>query len=90
MNGEERKTKAVALQYDALQHSAPKVVAAGKGTIAEQIIQKAQAFDIPLFSNPELADSLISLKVDTEIPPQLYQAVADVFVWLMKQEAKLA
>ena len=79
---------AVALKYDSEQNNAPKVVASGKNEIADKIIQKAKEYNVPIFSNPELASSLITLDVDQEIPTQLYQVVADVFVWLMINESK--
>ncbi len=78
--------KAVALKYDSTAGSAPKVVAKGKGAIAEKILQKAEAFDVPVFQNEALANSLLSLDIDEQIPPNLYKAVAEVFVWLMKTE----
>ena len=78
--------KAVALKYDEAQSGAPKVIAKGKGTIAEKILQKAQEFEVPVFQNEALATSLLSLNVDEQIPPNLYKAVAEVFVWLMKSE----
>ena len=81
--------RAVALKYDTENPTgAPKVVAKGKGTVAEKIMQKAEEFDIPLFQNAALADSLLKLDIDEQIPPSLYQAVAEVFVWLMKSEKK--
>ena len=52
-------------------------------------MQKAKEFDIPVFVNKELVESLVSLEIDTEIPPKLYEAVVEVFVWLTKQEARL-
>jgi len=78
--------KAVALKYDSAAGGAPKVIAKGKGTIAEKILQKAEAFDVPVFQNEALANSLLSLDIDEQIPPNLYKAVAEVFVWLMKTE----
>jgi flagellar biosynthesis protein len=84
-----KKKKAVALKYDQEnQQAAPKVVAKGKGAIAEKILQKAEEFDVPLFQNEALADSLLNLDIDEQIPPALYKAVAEVFVWLMQSEQK--
>ncbi len=81
--------KAVALKYDQENRAgAPKVVAKGKGAIADKIMQKAEAFDVPLFQNEALADSLLNLDIDEQIPPNLYKAVAEVFVWLMQSEKK--
>ncbi|WP_457597505.1 EscU/YscU/HrcU family type III secretion system export apparatus switch protein [Hydrogenimonas sp.] len=81
--------KAAALKYRMHEESAPKVVAAGKGEIARKIIEKAQAFDIPLFRNEALADALLNQEVGTTIDPHLFQAVAEVFVWLMKTEERM-
>ena len=80
--------KAVALKYDSQQTSAPKVIAKGQGEIAKKILKKANEFDIPIFKNEALAKSLLKLDVDEQIPPNLYKAVAEVFVWLMNAEQK--
>ena len=80
--------KAVALKYQEDGKSAPKVVAKGKGAIADKIMEKAKEFDVPIFQNEALADSLLNLDLDEQIPPNLYKAVAEVFVWLMKSEKK--
>ncbi len=80
--------KAVALKYDQDKSSAPKVVAKGQGEIAKKILQKADEFEIPIFKNKALAESLLKLDVDEQIPPNLYKAVAEVFVWLMNAEQK--
>ncbi len=81
-------TKAVALKYKAYEEMAPKVVAKGKGELAKKIIQKAKEFDVPLFQNEELADMLLNVEVGEEIPPKLYDAVVEVFIWLYKLEEK--
>ena len=80
--------KAVALKYDEYQSSAPKVIAKGKGEIAKKIIQKAKEFDVPFFQNEELANMLLDIDVDEEIPPKMYKAVVEVFVWLSSLEEK--
>lgn len=80
--------KAVALKYKQAQQSAPSVVASGKGAIAEQIIKRAVEFDIPIFQNGALVDSLVDLNLGAEIPPRLYQAVVEVFVWLNSAEKR--
>ena len=79
--------KAAALKYRMYEDGAPKIVAAGKGEIAKKIIEKARAYDVPLFQNPALADALLRQPVGSEIEPKLFKAVAEVFVWLMKSEA---
>ncbi|AAP77917.1 flagellar biosynthesis protein FlhB [Helicobacter sp. MIT 03-1614] len=78
--------KAVALAYNAQNDSAPRVVAKGKNELALKIIAKAQEFDVPLFSNPLLVDSLLEIPLDSHIPPEMYNAVVEVFVWLLKCE----
>jgi flagellar biosynthesis protein len=84
----ETPNKAVALKYEEGGKQAPKVVAKGKGEIAKKILQKADEFDIPIFKNEALANSLLNLDLDEQIPPNLYKAVAEVFVWLMSAEQK--
>ncbi|WP_300367061.1 EscU/YscU/HrcU family type III secretion system export apparatus switch protein [Hydrogenimonas sp.] len=78
--------KAAALKYAMHKDNAPKIVATGRGEVALKIIEKAKAFDIPLFQNEALADALLKQEPGTEIDPLLFQAVAEVFVWLMKAE----
>lgn len=80
--------RAVALAYDKHKDKAPKVVATGEGLIAQKIIEKAKEFDIPIFQNKALVDSLIHLDLDEEIPPELYRAVVEVFIWLYNTEGK--
>ncbi len=80
--------KAAALKYDAQKESAPKIVASGRGEIALKIIEKAKAFDVPLFQNETLTDVLLKQNPGEEIDPALFQAVAEVFVWLMKSEER--
>ena len=81
-------TKAVALKYKAYEDLAPKVIAKGKGELAKKIIEKAKEFDIPLFQNEELADMLLNVEVNEEVPPKMYEAVVEVFIWLYKLEEK--
>lgn len=80
--------KVVALKYEENGVSAPKVVAKGQGIIAQKIMEKAREFDVPIFQNKALAESLLNLDTGEQIPPNLYKAVAEVFVWLMKSEKK--
>ena len=83
-----KDNKAVALKYDKDKSAVPKVVAKGKGEIAKKILQKADEFDIPIFKNKDLAETLLKLNIDEQIPPNLYKAVAEVFVWLINTEQK--
>ncbi|MDA3967723.1 MULTISPECIES: EscU/YscU/HrcU family type III secretion system export apparatus switch protein [Helicobacter] len=80
--------KAVALAYEQNKQRAPKVLAKGEGLLADRIIEKAKEFDIPLFQSKALVDSLMDLEIDKEIPPELYKAVVEVFIWLYNTENK--
>ncbi|CAM2851650.1 EscU/YscU/HrcU family type III secretion system export apparatus switch protein [Helicobacter felis] len=79
--------KAVALAYNVGQDSAPKVVASGVGVVARAIVDKAKAFDVPLFCNEALVESLLDVRLDTPIPPELYASVVEVFIWLQNAES---
>ncbi len=84
--------KAAALAYNSQKNAAPKVVASGRGAIAQAIISKAREFDIPIFANQALVDSLLNLEVDAQIPQELYNSVVEVFIWLshIEQSAQMS
>ena len=87
MNRKDRK-KAVALTYDQNRDKAPKIVARGRGHLAEKIMTIARQHHIPLQQDSDLATLLEILEPGTEIPPELYQAVAEIlaFVYRLNQE----
>lgn len=71
---------------------APKVVAKGKGRVAEKIIETAQEHHVPVHEDAELAHMLNLLKLGDEIPPELYEVVAQVLIFvsdLDKMKGKL-
>lgn len=74
---------AVALHYDADEHQAPRVLATGSGEVAEQILAAAREHRIPLQHDAPLAAALSELELGSEIPHDLYVAVAQVlaFAW---------
>jgi flagellar biosynthesis protein len=74
--------KAVALKYDKLSDSAPKIKASGKGRTAEKIIETAKAHNIPVAEDPDLAEVLSKLDLEEEIPPDLYKAVAELLAFV--------
>jgi flagellar biosynthesis protein len=80
--------KAVALGFNEQTEDAPKVLAKGKGSIAQQIIDTALSHEINIFSNKLLVDDLLKLELEEEIPSQLYQSVAELFAWLAQIEQK--
>ena len=80
--GKRRPDKsAVALEYT-LHDKAPKVIASGKGYLAEKIIDKANEEDIPVHKDEKLAKSLENIEIGEYIPPELYQVVAEVLVFV--------
>ena len=84
-----KKAKAVALKYETEKDSAPRVVAKGRDLIAEKIIETAKAHNVPLYEDKNLVQVLEALDIDTEIPPELYRAVAEVLAFIYRLNAKL-
>ncbi len=70
---------AVAVAYEP-GDKAPKILATGKGQIAEKIIEKAKESKVPLHKDDKLADTLSRLKIGDAIPPELYEVVAEILV----------
>jgi flagellar biosynthesis protein len=79
---------AVALAYQA-GGRAPKVVATGKGLIAEQIIELAKQNGVHVHESKEMVALLMNVDLDQEIPSNLYRLVADLLAWLYKIEAAI-
>ena len=80
---------AVALAYREGQ-IAPKVVAKGRGLIAEEIIKRAKEAGIYVHESSELVALLMQVDLDDRIPPQLYVAVAELLAWLYRLEQSKA
>ena len=81
---------AIALGYDNLSMSAPRVLAKGAGLVAENIKKRAKEHDIPIVENKELARNLFSLvEIGSEIPTTLYQAVAEVLAYVYRLKGKV-
>ncbi|MCR4741177.1 MAG: EscU/YscU/HrcU family type III secretion system export apparatus switch protein [Lachnospiraceae bacterium] len=76
---------AVALEYDP-NDTAPKIVATGKGALAEKIIEKAKEADVPLHEDSKLANTLSKLEIGDYIPPELYEVVAEILVFVDEME----
>lgn len=72
---------AVAIAYEPGEN-APKILATGKGEVAEKIIEKAKENDVPLYKDNKLADTLSKLKIGDAIPPELYEVVAEILVFV--------
>lgn len=88
-NTEQERKKAVAVQYDRQTMIAPKIVAKGQGIVADNIIEQAVLYNVPVYQNKSLAGLLMALELDREIPADLYKAVAEVLVFVYNADSKL-
>ena len=80
---EKQKVKtAVALAYDPNEDGAPKVIASGRGILAEKIIEQAKDNKIPVHQDDKLADTLSKLEIGEMIPPELYEVVAEILIFV--------
>jgi flagellar biosynthesis protein len=77
---------AVALAYQT-GAAAPKVVAKGRGLVAEQIIAVAQEHDVFVHESKELVSLLMEIDLDHQIPPTLYRTIAELLAWLYHIES---
>ena len=84
MADEEEKT-AVALAYEPGEE-APKILATGKGEVAERIIDEAKKNDVPFYKDSAVAETLSKLKLGDAIPPELYEEVAQILVFVDKMD----
>jgi flagellar biosynthesis protein len=73
---------AVALKYE--QPHAPRITAIGRGELARRIVELAEASNVPISENPDLATALSHIDIDREIPEQLYRAVAEVLAYILR------
>jgi len=86
-----REQKAVALQYKP-EDVAPRVVASGQGYVAEKILETAAREDVRIHKDAKLAEELTKVELGANIPPELYEIVAKILVFiegLDKLEAKV-
>lgn len=80
---------AVALAYQAGE-GAPRVVAKGKGMVAEEIMARAREHGVFMHESKELVALLMQIDLDREIPPALYRAVAELLAWIYRIESGLS
>ncbi len=76
--------KAVALGYNKAADNAPKVLATGKGDIANKIIEEAKKHKVPIKEDSDLVEILSKIDINQEIPQDLYKAVAEIFTFLYR------
>lgn len=82
-NKEEKNKIAVALEYNPSE-PAPKIIASGKGYVAEKIIERAVEENVPLHKDDKLAGTLSKLEIGDAIPPELYEVVAEILLFVDK------
>lgn len=80
------KRSAVALAYKEAE-GAPRVLAKGRGLIADEIVARAKEHGIYVHESPELVGLLMQIDLDDRIPPELYAAVAELLAWLYMIES---
>ena len=80
--------KAVAVKYDKDLADAPLIVASGKGQLAENIIRAAEQAGLEISHDPDLVELLAKIPVGSEIPPELYQAVAEILAYVYRVNKK--
>ncbi len=74
--------QAIALEYNPNEDEAPRVIASGKGALADRIIDKAKENKVPVHKDEKLADTLSRLEIGQVIPPELYEVVAEILVFV--------
>jgi flagellar biosynthesis protein len=78
------------MKYDVAQDRAPRIVAKGKGAVAERIMELARQSGVPVHEDPELIEALAKLDVQQEIPAELYQVMAEVLTFIYRANKKRA
>lgn len=82
----QRLKKAVALKYSPGQSEAPIVVAKGQGAVADMILQKAKESGVAVQEDAALVEVLSKLDLDQQIPPELYQLVAEILSYVYQSD----
>jgi flagellar biosynthesis protein len=80
--------RAVALAYDPKKDGAPRVLASGRGLVAERILEIARENKLPIRDDPILAEALAQVDLNQLIPPELYAVVAEVFAYVYRVKKK--
>jgi flagellar biosynthesis protein len=83
-----KRKMASALKFNPNEDAAPQVVAKGLGLVADNIIEKAKAADVPIYVDEKLSNQLYQLEIGDQIPYELYEVVAEVLVFISKMDQK--
>lgn len=83
-----KRKGALALKYEPRKDAAPRVVAKGRGAIAEKILEIAKTHDIPIREDKDLLEILSQLDLNQEIPSDLYRVVAEILAWVYRVSGK--
>lgn len=86
MEEPKKQKSAVALSYD-VEDTAPRIVASGRGIVADRIIERANESQVPVHKDEALANTLSKLEIGDCIPPELYGVVAEILVYVDKMES---
>lgn len=85
---EERRKMAAALAFNPLLDAAPQVIAKGVGLIAENILKTAEENRIPVYVDEKLVTQLHHIEIGDSIPPEMYEVVAEVLVFIAGLDRK--
>jgi flagellar biosynthesis protein len=80
----------VALRYDEDREAAPRILAKGRGTVAQRILEIARERNIPIRDDPDLVEMLAKLDVGSLIPTEFYPAVAEILAFVYRQNRRYA
>lgn len=86
---DEKRKDAIALKYQSKFDTAPKVVAKGKGLIADKIVSRAKDFGVPIQEEPSIVEVLSNLEINQQIPKDLYNVVAEVFAFIYRADKQI-
>lgn len=78
--------KVAALKYDKDKDNAPRIIAKGKGKLAEKLLKVASENDIPIQEDQDIVDILVRLNIGEEIPRELYQVIAEILSFIYQLE----
>lgn len=84
----DKRKSAAAIKYDANIDNAPRLIAKGKGAVAERILELADELKIPVHRDPDLIEVLGKLNLNEEVPPEVYAVIARILSFVYKLNNK--